>query len=88
MMFDDDRYIPSPSYNRLTEIDSLASYITKRMIASRNTIATSNDTDEKIDAIASIVMCDCSLSLLLMSYLTENAAFIEQAKNIYRGIDR
>lgn len=86
MTYDDDGYIPAPSYQRLDEIHSVSSFISKKIIVLRNTIATSDDTDEKIDSIAAMSMCQSSINLLMLAYITEDASFIEQAKHLYRGI--
>ena len=82
----DDGYIPTPSYDRTDDIIPVASFISKKIIMLKNTIASSNDTDEKIDAIASMTMCQSSINLLMLAYLTEDTSFIEQAKHLYRGI--
>ena len=85
-MIYDDGYIPTPSYDRLNEIQPVASFISKKIIMLKNTIASSNDTDEKIDAIASMTMCQSSINLLMLAYLTEDSSFVEEAKHLYRGL--
>jgi hypothetical protein len=85
-MFYDDNYIPFPSSERLDEIEPVAIFISKKMVSLKRTLNTSNDLDEKIDTIAGLIMCESSISLLSLAYLTENNLLIEEAKNIYRGI--
>ena len=85
MMYDDG-YIPIPSSVRLDEIQPVAAFISKKIVVLKNTLATSDDTDEKIDAMSSIIICQSSINLLLMAYLTEDSSFVEQAKHLYRGL--
>lgn len=85
MMYDDG-YIPSPSYQRINDIQPVASFIANKIIVSKNTLSTSNDVEEKIATIATMVMCESALSLLILAFLTEDNSFVEQAKQIYRGI--
>ena len=85
MMYDDG-YIPIPSSVRLDEIQPVAAFISKKIIMLKNTLATSNDVDEKIDTMASLTVCQSSINLLLLAYLTEDSSFVEQAKHLYRGI--
>lgn len=86
-MIYDDGFIPLPSSIRLDEIQPTASFIAKKMIVLRKTIITSDDVDEKIDAIASMTMCQSSINLLMLAYHTEDSSFIETAKHLYRGIE-
>ena len=85
-MFYDDNYIPIPSSEKLNEIEPVATFISKKMVSLKRTLDTSADLDEKIDTIAGLIMCESSISLLSLAYLTENNSLIEEAKNIYRGI--
>ena len=86
MFFDtDDSYYNTTSH-RISEIEPVADFITKKIVALRSSMLTSNDNDEKIDLLASIVMLQSSLCLLHTAYITENNIHIEQAKTIYRGI--
>ena len=85
MMYDDG-YIPIPSSVRLDEIQPVAAFISKKIVVLKNTLATSDDVDEKIETISSIALCQTSISLLMIAYLTEDTSFIEQAKHLYRGI--
>jgi len=85
-MFYDDNYIPFPSSERLDEIEPVATFITKKIVSLKRTLNTSTDLDEKIDTIAGLIMCESSISLLSLAYLTENKSLIEEAKNIYRGL--
>jgi hypothetical protein len=82
----DDGYIPIPSSVRLDEIQPVAAFISKKIVVLKNTLATSDDVDEKIETISSIALCQASISLLMIAYLTEDISFIEQAKHLYRGI--
>lgn len=82
----DDGYIPIPSSVRLDEIQPIAAFISKKIIVLKNTLSSSDDIDEKIDAIASMTMCQSSINLLMLAYLTEDSSFIEQAKHLYRGL--
>ena len=86
MFFDSDESYYNTNSHRLQEIEPIADFITKKIVALRSSIITSNDTEEKIDTLASIVMLQSSLCLLHTAYITENNIHIEQAKNIYRGI--
>ena len=86
MFFDSDESYYNTNSNRLQEIEPIADFITKKIVALRSSMITSNDTQEKIDTLASIVMLQSSLCLLHTAYITENNIHIEQAKNIYRGI--
>ena len=85
-MFYDDNYIPFPSSERLNEIEPIATFISKKMVSLKRTLNTSTDFDEKLDTIAGLIMCESSISLLSLAYLTENNSLIEEAKNIYRGL--
>jgi hypothetical protein len=85
MFIDDDSYYNTSS-QRLLEIEPVADFITKKIIALRSTMITSKDTNEMLETLASIVMLQSSLCLLHTAYITENNIHIEQAKNIYRGI--
>jgi hypothetical protein len=85
MYFNDDSYYDT-SINRLNEIEPVADFITKKIVALRSTMITSNDTDEMLEIIAKLIMLQSSLCLLHTAYITENNKHIEQAKNIYRGI--
>ncbi len=86
MFFDSDESYYNTNSHRLQEIEPIADFITKKIVALRSSMITSNDTEEKIDTLASIVMLQSSLCLLHTAYITENNIHIEQAKNIYRGI--
>jgi len=86
MFFDSDESYYNTNSHRLQEIEPIADFITKKIVALRSSMITSNDTQEKIDTLASIVMLQSSLCLLHTAYITENNIHIEQAKNIYRGI--
>ncbi len=86
MFFDSDESYYNTSSHRLQEIEPIADFITKKIVALRSSMITSNDTQEKIDTLASIVMLQSSLCLLHTAYISENYIHIEQAKNIYRGI--
>jgi hypothetical protein len=85
MFIDDDSYYNTNS-QRLLEIEPVADFIAKKIVALRSTMITSNDTNEMLETIASLVMLQSSLCLLHTAYITENNIHIEQAKNIYRGI--
>jgi hypothetical protein len=85
-MFDDDGLFPLPSSARLDEINKVSSFVAKKMSVLKNTILTSDDTEEKIETIANMILCQSSINLLCLAYLTEDYSFIEQSKNIYRGI--
>ena len=85
-MFYDDNYIPFPSSEKLNEIEPVATFISKKIVSLKRTLDTSTDLDEKIDTIAGLIMCESSISLLSLAYLTENNSLIEEAKNIYRGL--
>jgi hypothetical protein len=85
-MFYDDNYIPSPLNDRLNEIEPIATFISKKMVSLKRTLNTSTDLDEKIDTIAGLIMCESSISLLSLAYLTENHSLVEEAKNIYREL--
>jgi len=85
-MFIDDESYYNTSSQRLLEIEPVADFITKKIIALRSTMITSKDTNEMLETFASIVMLQSSLCLLHTAYITENNIHIEQAKNIYRGI--
>lgn len=85
-MFYDDNYIPFPSSEKLNEIEPVATFISKKMVSLKRTLDTSADLDEKMDTIAGLIMCESSISLLSLAYLTENNSLIEEAKNIYRGL--
>jgi len=85
-MFIDDESYYNTSSQRLLEIEPVADFITKKIIALRSTMITSKDTNEMLETLASIVMLQSSLCLLHTAYITENNIHIEQAKNIYRGI--
>jgi|CryBogDrversion2_11_1035321.scaffolds.fasta_scaffold50740_2 hypothetical protein len=87
MFIDDDSYYNTTS-QRLLEIEPVADFIAKKIVALRSKMITSTDTDEKLDSLANIVMLQSSLCLLHTAYISENNIHIEQAKNIYRGIDR
>ena len=82
----DDRFIPMPSSYRLDEIQPVAAFIANKIVALRSTIATSVDDQEKIDSIAAMTMCQSSINLLILAYITEDSSFVEQAKHIYRGL--
>lgn len=71
---------------RVTDIQPVAAFIAKKIVLLRKTIVTSTDLDEKVDALAQVVMCESSINLLILAYLTEDASFIDSAKDIYRGI--
>lgn len=86
MFFDSDEPYYNTNSHRLQEIEPIADFITKKIVSLRSSMITSNDTQEKIDTLASIVMLQSSLCLLHTAYITENNIHIEQAKNIYRGI--
>ncbi len=86
MFFDSDESYYNTNSHRLQEIEPIADFITKKIVALRSSMITSNDTEEKIDTLASIVMLQSSLCLLHTAYITENNIHIEQAKKIYRGI--
>ena len=86
MFFDSDESYYNTNSHRLQEIEPIADFITKKIVALRSSMITSSDTQEKIDTLASIVMLQSSLCLLHTAYITENNIHIEQAKNIYRGI--
>lgn len=85
-MFDDDGLFPLPSSARLDEINKVSSFVAKKMSVLKNTILTTDDTEEKIETIANMILCQSSINLLCLAYLTEDYSFIEQSKNIYRGI--
>lgn len=87
-MFIDDDYYYNTTSQRLLEIEPVADFIAKKIVALRSKMITSTDTDEKLDSLANIVMLQSSLCLLHTAYISENNIHIEQAKNIYRGIDR
>jgi hypothetical protein len=86
MFFDSDESYYNTNSHRLQEIEPIADFITKKIVALRSSMITSNDTQEKIDTLASIVMLQSALCLLHTAYISENNIHIEQAKNIYRGI--
>ena len=86
MFFDSEESYYNTTSHRLQEIEPIADFITKKIVALRSSMITSKDTDEKIDTLTSIVMLQSSLCLLHTAYITENNIHIEQAKNIYRGI--
>lgn len=85
-MIYDDGFFPIPSSVRLDEIQPVASFISNKIVMLKNTLATSNDVDEKMDTLASLTVCQSSINLLLLAYLTEDSSFVEQAKHLYRGI--
>jgi hypothetical protein len=85
-MFYDDNYIPSPLNDRLNEIEPIATFISKKIVSLKRTLDTSEDLNEKIDTLSELIMCESSISLLSLAYLTENHSLIEEAKNIYRGL--
>jgi len=85
-MFDDYGFFPLPSSARLDEINKVSSFVAKKMSVLKNTILTTDDTEEKIETIANMILCQSSINLLCLAYLTEDYSFIEQSKNIYRGI--
>lgn len=85
-MYFDDGFIPEPNQIRTDEIIPLVGYIAKTMVALRNTLNTSTDADEQIVTISKLILCQSSISLLSLAYLTEDYEHIEQAKQIYRGI--
>ena len=87
-MIYDDRFIPLPSSVRLDEINQVSSFVAKKMIVLKNTLITSDDTDEKIETIANMILCQSSINLLCLAYLTEDYSFIEQSKSIYRVIEK
>ena len=86
MYFDDNDSYYNTASNRINEIEPVADFITKKIVALRSSMITSNDTDEKLDILAKIVMLQSSLCLLHTAYITENNIHIDQAKNIYRGV--
>jgi hypothetical protein len=85
-MYFDDGFIPEPNQIRNDDIIPLVGYIAKTMVALRNTLNTSTDIDEKIDTISKLALCQSSISLLSLAYLTEDYEHIQQAKHLYRGI--
>ena len=85
-MYFDDGFIPEPTHNKLDEITPLATFISKRMCMLKRTISTSVDVEEQIEAVCNLILCQSSLSLLSLAYLTEDYGHIEQAKELYRGI--
>lgn len=85
-MYDYDEVFPLPSSSRLDEINQVSLFVAKKMNVLKNTLITSDDTDEKIETIANIILCHSSIQLLSLAYLTEDYSFIEQSKNIYRAI--
>ena len=87
-MLDDDGFIPLPSPARFDEISKVSSFVAKKMSVLKNTILTSDDTDEKIETIANMILCQSSINLLCLAYLTEDYSFIEQSKSIYRVIEK
>jgi hypothetical protein len=86
-MFYDDNYIPSPLNERLNEIEPIATFISKKMVLLKRTLNTSTDLDEKIDTIAGLIMCESSISLLSLAYLTENHSLVEEAKTFIESCD-
>lgn len=83
---DHDGYNSTPSNPILDEIPSIASFLSKRMVQLRRSFITAQDEVERLEAVASIVMCSSALSVLHLAYLTEQQSLIEDAKSIYRGI--
>lgn len=86
MFIDDSGYIPDFPSTRITEIVPIAAFISKKMVVLRNTIASSTDTEEKLDALSQLMLCQSSISILFLAYLTEENIYLEQAKHLYRGI--
>ena len=72
--------------NKLDAIEPIADFISKKMISMKYTLKTSSDVEEKIDTISNVVMCQAAISLLHLAYTSGNPSFIEEAKNIFRGL--
>lgn len=85
-MYFDDNFIPEPNKMRTDELIPLVGYIAKKMVSLRNTLNTSTDTEEQIDTISQLILCQSSISLLSLAYITEERDYIDQAKHLYRGI--
>jgi hypothetical protein len=85
-MLYEDNFIPFPPNETGPEIDPIANFVSRKICSLKRTLDTSTDIEEKIDTISEILMCEASIALLTLAYLTENASLIEDAKNIYRGI--
>jgi hypothetical protein len=84
----DDGFIPLPSSVRLDEIGPTASFISKKMLSLRKTLSTSDDIDERIEVVANMGLCQSSINLLMLAYLSEDASFVDTAKHLYRGIEK
>ena len=85
-MTNEDIYIPAPSYSGIAnDIEPIAEFIGRKIVSLRQSLRSSTDLDEKIDIIASLVMCESAISLLQTAYLLKSPALIESAKNIWRN---
>lgn len=71
--------------NKLDAIESIADFISKKMISMKYTLKTSSDVEEKIDAISDLVMCEAAISLLHLAYTTGNLSFVENSKEIIKS---
>jgi hypothetical protein len=85
-MYFDNGYIPEVTTNRLNEIEPATTFIAKKMVTLRNTLATSQDTEEQITTISQLLLCQSSISLLMMAYLTDDYSYVEKSKHLYRGL--
>ena len=85
-MFFDDGFIPECQTHRIDGIIPVATFISNKMIVLRNTLITSTDIEEQVDTLSKLILCQGSMSLLSLAYLTDDVAYLDQAKHLYRGI--
>lgn len=79
-------FLPLPPHHRTDEIQPIAAFIARKILTLKRSLSTAQDADEKVELAAQMTMCEISIALLVMAFLTEDSSLIETAKDIFRGI--
>jgi hypothetical protein len=79
-------FLPLPSHHTAEDIQPVAVFIARKIVSLKRSLATAQDAEERTELTAQLVMCSSALSLLQTAFLTEDAAFIDLAKEIFRGV--
>ena len=73
-----------PRNQQLHDIELIADFVARKIIAANKSYITSRDIREKIDILLCLITYQSTLSLLNAAYLTEDANALDCAKRAYR----
>lgn len=86
-LFDYDTVIvPDFENDRIKDIIPVADFIKSRLAQHNLSLLTAQDARERDELLASMIVCNASLSLLSIAYVAENETLIAAAKDLIRGL--